>query len=115
MIPFIESKTLSLLFRTLFNSLSINLGSDSSLLISGLVTPDIPPNPPNCIILDKWVFENFILADETFAKALRIFETCVFVNNDLCGKLVSSLALATKFDERFKVTSVPFLLQILTY
>ena len=115
MIPFIESKILSFFFRTLFNLLPIKLGSDSNLLISDLVTPNIPPNPPNCVILDKWVFENFILADETFAKALRIFETCVFVNNDLCGKLISSLALATRFDERFKVTSVLFLLQILTY
>ena len=47
--------------------------------------------PPDCIILDKWVFENFILADETFAKALQIFETCVSVNNKLRGQLVSSL------------------------
>ena len=42
------------------------------------------------------------------AKALRISETCVLVNNNLCGKLVSSLELPIKFDERFKVTSVPF-------
>ena len=32
---------------------------------------------PNCTILDKWVFENFVLADELLAKTLRIFETCV--------------------------------------
>ena len=31
--------------------------------------------PPNCTILDNCVFENFILADEPFAKGLRIFET----------------------------------------
>ena len=46
---------------------------------------------PGCIILDKWVFKNFILADKTFAKALQIFETCVSVNNKLRGQLVSSL------------------------
>ena len=27
-------------------------------------------NPPNCTILDNWVLENFILTDESFAKAL---------------------------------------------
>ena len=32
----------------------------------------LPKNPPNCTILDSWIFENFILADERFAKALRI-------------------------------------------
>ena len=32
-----------------------------------------------------------MLADEPFAKALRILENFVSVNNTLCGKLVSSL------------------------
>ena len=63
---------------------------------------------PNCTILDNWVFENFILADEASAKALRIFETCVSLHNNLCGKLVSSVELPIKFDERCKVNSVPF-------
>ena len=53
-------------------------------------------------------FDNFILADEPFAKALRSFETCVLVNNNLCGKFFSSLESLTTFDEVFKVTSVPF-------
>ena len=48
-----------------------------------------------------------ILADEPFAKALRNFETCVLVNNSLCGKLFSSLESPTTFDEIFKVLSVP--------
>ena len=30
-------------------------------------------NPPDYILLDNRVFENFLLADEPFAKALRIF------------------------------------------
>ena len=64
--------------------------------------------PPDCIILNKGAFENFILADEPFAKALQIFETCVSVNNILCGKLVSSLEFSIKFEERFKINSVPF-------
>ena len=65
-------------------------------------------NPPECIILDNWVFENFILADEPFAKPLRIFESCASVTNNLCGKLVPSLEFLIKFDERLKVTSIPF-------
>ena len=65
-------------------------------------------NPPHCSILGNWVFENFMLADEPFAKALQIFGTCVSVNNNLCGKLVLSLKFLIKFDERFKITSVPF-------
>ena len=67
-------------------------------------------NPPNCTCLDNRVFENFKLANEPFAKVLRIFETCVLVNNNLCGKLISSLEFLFKFDERFKVTSVLFLI-----
>ena len=61
---------------------------------------------PECIILDKWVFENFILADEPFTKALQIFESCASVNNNLCRKLVSKLPI--KFDGRFKSSSIPF-------
>ena len=64
--------------------------------------------PPNCIILDNWVFENFILANELLAKALQIFEICASFNNNLCRKLVSSLEFPIKFDERFKVNLVPF-------
>ena len=44
-----------------------------------------------------------MLADEPFAEALRSLETCVSVNNNFCGKLVSSLKSPIKFDERFKV------------
>ena len=56
----------------------------------------------NYIILYSYVFKK--IYDESFAKALRIFETCVLVNNNLCGKLVSSLESTTTFDEGFKVT-----------
>ena len=67
------------------------------------------------ITLDHWVFENFILADEPFAKDLRDFETCVLINNNLGGKLVSSLELPNKFYERFKDSKSHFLFQILAY
>ena len=49
-----------------------------------------------------------MLADEPFAKALRSLETCVLVNNNLSGKLFSSLKPSTTFNESFKVTAVPF-------
>ena len=64
----------------------------------------LPKNPPDCPLLCYWVFENFILADESFAKALWIFETCVLVNNNVCRKMFPSLASEATFDESFKVT-----------
>ena len=65
-------------------------------------------NPPNCNILGSWVFDDFIPADEPFAKALWSLETCVSVDNNSCRKLVSSLESPITFHERFKVTWVPF-------
>ena len=41
----------------------------------------LPKNPPDCYILRDWVFDDFILADESFAKALQSFEACALVNN----------------------------------
>ena len=66
----------------------------------------LPENPLDCPILESWVFDYFILADELFAKALQSPKTCVLVNHNLCRKSVSSIELIT-FDERFKITSVP--------
>ena len=66
-----------------------------------------PTNPTICIILENRVFENFILANEPLAKALQILETCLLVNSNLCGKLVSLLELPITFHERLKITSVP--------
>ena len=51
------------------------------------------------------------LADEPFTKLLRIFQNWVSVKNHFCGKLVSSLELPVKFDEKFKVTSVPYFIE----
>ena len=53
--------------------------------------------PTDCTILCNWVFGNFILADEPFAKTLRNFETCVFVNDSLYGELFSLLESRTTF------------------
>ena len=65
-------------------------------------------NSPNCAILDKWAFDNLISVDELFAKALLRFVTCLLVNNNLWGKLVSSSKLSTIFDYNLKTTSVLF-------
>ena len=43
-------------------------------------------NYPNFTFSYNWIFENVILVDEPFAKALHIFKTCVSVNSNLCGK-----------------------------
>ena len=89
----------------------------STFLIKGKPVFDndpkiLPKIPPDCPILWNWVFDNSILADELFAKALPNLKTCVLVNDNLCRKLVLSLELPATFDERFKVTSVPFFVHI---
>ena len=70
---------------------------------------------PDYINLDIEAFENFLLADNPFAKGLRIFETCVSVDNNLCENLVLSLEFPIRIDERYKLFQFNFLLQILTY
>ena len=50
----------------------------------------LPYNSPDFTILCNWVYDNSILAEELFAKALRSFETCALVNTNLQGKLFSS-------------------------
>ena len=96
---------------------AVNPDGIKTLLANGLITfpiegnpvlsngPKIlPKNPSDCLVLCNWVFDNFILADEPFAKALQSFETCVLVNNNLFGKLFLSLESPTSF----RVTSVLF-------
>ena len=68
----------------------------------------LPKNPPGCPTLCNRIFDNFILADEPFVKALPSLNTCVLVNNDLCGKLFSALESPATFEVILKVTSVLF-------
>ena len=63
----------------------------------------LPRNPQGCIILNTCVFENLIMADDLFAKALRRLATWLSVNNTLWGKLVSSSPV--KFNDNLRVTS----------
>ena len=107
-----------LLAASVADAAGVNLNDIKALLANGLSTffikgnpvfsnglKSLPKNSPDCPILCKWVFDNFILAEELFAKALASFETCVLVNNKLCRKLFSSLESPTTFDESFNVTS----------
>ena len=41
-------------------------------------------------------------------KSLQSLKTCVLINNNLWGNIVSKLELPIAFDERFKVSSVLF-------
>ena len=63
-------------------------------------------NPPDCTILDNWVFNNLISVDYLLATALRRFVTCLLVNNNLWGKLVSPSP--TIFNGNLKTTPVSF-------
>ena len=75
----------------------------------------LPKNLPDYPISSNWVFNNFILTEEPFTKALWSLKTCILANNNLCGKLVSPLESLTIFDESFKLLQYHFLFQILIY
>ena len=104
---------------------AVNPNEIKALLANGLSTfhnkgnqvfsngfKSIPESPPDCPTSWIQVVNNFKLADEPFAKALQSFK---IVNNNLCGKLFLSLESPIKFDETFKVTSVPFFIPDLIY
>ena len=107
---------------SLADAIIVNLNDIKTLLANGFSTVFIKGKPVvgngpkilsktrlNCTISDNWVFDNFTLADELFSKTLRSLETCVLVNNNLCGSLFLS------FDERFKFISVPFFVMGFAY
>ena len=95
---------------------AVNPNRIKMLLANGLSTFPIKGNPAFSngskvylkilLILYDGVFNNFILTEELFAKALRSFEICVLVNNNL----FSSLESPTTFDEIFKLFSVLLLI-----
>ena len=100
---------------------AVNPKSTHTFLANGLSTFPIKEKPVfikvrkslskksnNFTISDSWFLKKFILVVETFAKVLRIFETCILVRNNLCRKLALSLASSIAFVERFRVTRVPF-------
>ena len=94
-----EEHTLILIFLCIAlsaaDATAVNTNSIKKLFASAFVIKEksvlsngprsLPQNCPNCTILGSWVFNNFILADEFFAKTLQSLETSVLVNN-LCRK-----------------------------
>ena len=75
---------------------AINPNGIKTLLANGLSTfpikgnpvfsngpTSLPKNHPDCPILSNLVFDNFILAEELFAKALQSLKTCVLVSKNL--------------------------------
>ena len=70
----------------------------------------IPRNPPDCTILENRFFDTFILADELLVKALGTLETCLSVNNNLCGKNHKPILM-----KDLKLLYYHFLFLILTY
>ena len=102
-------------------SAAVNPNSTKTLLANGLSTvfikgnqffsngpKSLPKDPRDRTLPCSWVFDNFVLGDEPFAKALRILETCVLVNDSSCRKLFSSWESPTTFDSNLKVILVPF-------
>ena len=69
---------LILLKTVLANSLSIVLIKGKPVFSNGCTK-----NPLDCPTLCNWIFDNFILADEPFAKAIWSLRTCVLVDNNL--------------------------------
>ena len=72
-----------LVFLVFFDSFAIDFVNENNPLTDAINrSEDIPQsiklgrpkrNLPECMILDNWVFGNFILADEPFEKASWIF------------------------------------------
>ena len=76
-----------------------NMFSIEGCTVFSNVPKNLPKNPPDCLISCNWVFNDFILANEPFAKAWQSFETCALVNNNLCGKLFSWLGSTKTFNK----------------
>ena len=98
---------------------AVNSKGIKTILANGLITffikgnpvfsngpSNLPRNSPDCIIFDNWLFDNVILVDKLFAKALRRFETSLLVSNNSWGKLVSLSPIV--FGDNLNTTSVSF-------
>ena len=80
---FLSFSTLSMIPRT----------SNAKFIACLIIISRGPRNPFEYKILDNLVFSIFILCfiEKPFVKILQSLKTCVSINNNLCGKLVSSL------------------------
>ena len=68
----------------LSDSFAMELTNGSIPLLNIISAGRLNKNPRD-YILDKWVFENFILSNQQFSKSLIIFQTSASINNNLCG------------------------------
>ena len=82
----------------LADGLSTSIIKGKPVFISGRAC--LPKNASD-YSCSNWIFDNFLLAEELFAKTLESLKTCVLVNNNLCGTLLSSLESTTTFDQSF--------------
>ena len=94
----LNSKILFWIAASVADAATVNPNSIKTLLANGLSTfsvkekavvsnspKSLPRNPPDYPISCKWVFENFTLADELFAKTIRNLKTCVLADNNVFG------------------------------
>ena len=94
------------------NASAVNYNGIKTLLVYGVSTfsingksnfiyepASLPKNSPHSIILESWAFDNFLLADRLFAKALQRLETFLLAN-------VWKLRLPIIFDDILGFTSV---------
>ena len=68
----------------------------------------LPKNLPDCPILYNWAFDNLFISWWSICASFTKPRNFVLVNDNLWGKLISSLELPITFDEIF--TSVPFVI-----
>ena len=92
--------TLMVSKKLLANGLSIFFFNSKPVFSNG--PKGLSRNPPDSIILDRRVFDSFILVEKLFAKALQRLAMCLLVNNSLCEKLASFLELPLMFDDSQK-------------
>ena len=96
---------------------AVNPKGTKTLLANGLITffingnpvfsnvpRSLPRNPPNCTMY--CVFDDLISVDDLLAKAFQRFLTCILVNNNLWGKLVSPSP--SIFNDNLKTSPVLF-------
>ena len=77
---------LILMILKYFNDLSTFYIKEKTVFSNG--PRSLPKNHPDCSISERRVFDDFILTDGPFKKALQSLKTCELVNNKQCGKLV---------------------------
>ena len=89
--------------NTLFSN-SLSTFFINSRLIFINCPRSLPRNPPECMILDSWVFDNVLSFDDLTEKSLQWLATCLLANKKLCGKLFLSVPIMSA--DNLRVTPV---------